>query len=402
MRIDSDTAEAGRAAGVLLDLAAAHGAQLARDAVLRIRGTAAWIAVPDHAAPAGLLIAMPPELLPDVTRARLALDGDRLRVDAAGPQDGPSQVDTLYGMVALYNALDRPRQWRARAPWHVLAGDPELLDHLAAGRDIGPEAALRRRPAGQGAQGADAEPLLRSFLATRTYPLAGGGLDGGWASLLMPFLDLLDHHWQARPFHRRPVGVGRSVICAHPDRPVPGSDACFVQYSALDRLTSLLLYGFIDTSSPIANGVPVTLRLADGAAVRVRGEPVGPGGELHRGVRDIALHVPPVAAAGPDRLEVGFLICAGAGAADALPRVLGDLVDRLRPDLGAAERAAEVGALRAQLLEANAAFHRRTLDLVAAAHAGSPAAASAGRPDLLDHVAAAARQDLALIEADAG
>jgi hypothetical protein len=218
----------------------------------------------------------------------------------------------------------------------------------------------------------------------------------------MPFLDLLDHHWQARPFHRRPVGAGRSVICAHIDRPVPGSQACFVQYSALDPLTGLLLYGFVDARSPIANSVPVTLSLSDGAWIRVRGAPVGPGGEVHRSLRDVALHVPPVETAGPDGLDVGFLICAGAGAADALPRVLGDLVDRLRPDIAAAGRAAEVAALRAQLLDANATFHRRTRDLVAAARAAPPSAPRAGREELLDMADRAAQHDLSLIEAADG
>jgi hypothetical protein len=396
MRVEADDRTAERAADRLLALAEAHGAQMAREAVLRVVGTDAWIAVPQDARPGGLLVAMPPELLPDVERAHLRLDGDDLVVADPGPQPTASQATALQAMVDLFNALGRPAQWRRRSPWQALAGDPAVLDHLLAGRALGEEGRRRRRML----DGGDRDGLLlRSFLSTRTYPLAGGGVGGGWASLLMPLLDLLDHDWRARPFHRRPLDVGRSVICAHPDRPVPDSDACYVQYSALDALTSLLLYGFVDRSSPIANSVPTELQLSDGAVILVRGEPVGPADSVPRHLRDVALHVPTLAAAGPDRLAAAFLICAGANAAAARVRVLEDLVDRLRPDLGARRRADEAAAAAAQLHAANLAFHRRTLELVDTALCATPPSPAPGRDAVLQAARAGALQDLAHLQA---
>lgn len=388
MRIDADTSHVRWHLERLADLVDAAGGHLLPRARVRAAGTRLVVEADTPGAEADDLVALPAAALPAINRADVVLEGDRLIRRAADPDATPRQTALLDTMLALYNALDRPAQWRRATPWLALADDPDLLRHLARGRDLG---AKGRMAARMRAEGRQADLALKSFLGSRSYQWLDGDRR---VPVLMPFIDFLDHHWDAPSFERRHAPAGLAVRA---DRPRDGDPACYVRYGRLDGLTSYLNYAFVDGDAPIVNSVPATVTLDSEIKLQINGKPVTARADAARfGFAAAPYHVPRIAAPGRETVCLDHAIVTDTRAPWAPLALFERLVGRLRPGLDARARRARAEDILRRLVEANEAYYTHLREL--ATNARAPTAETPlGRDAALEACARLADQHLRLL-----
>jgi hypothetical protein len=322
----------------------------------------------------------------------------RGRFQAARAPDGPAatpvQERAFGGLIALYNALEKPRQWARQSPWLTLWDDPALLGLLVhADRPFGlpPELALYQGRAW-------ARLLAHSFIRSRAFALRPP--EGGPAcQVLLPLLDALDHHADAGRFTRThaPGAEGAQVpaLTVPEARPVAGSDACRVAYNVLDAQQSLLHYGFLDESAAYLLSVPLRVPLGGGASLHVLAATGRYAEPLPPERAPLRAWLPRVLRAPPEVLAVTRLPLPPARQADTLHAVLETLIARRWPLWSAARRAEAAAAAANGLLAVNQRYHARTAELLTDAHARS------GRGDVPGRRATLAALDRLAARADA-
>jgi hypothetical protein len=303
-------------------------------------------------------------------------------------------------MLDLYNRLDKPAQWQRRSPWLTLWRDPGLLTHLV--NPARPWATGDYRLYRAGWRDGLA---VSSFFAARAFTLTIAGLVGP-RKVLMPLLDGLNHHADARRFqHLCPDTGGDGGLYVHLDRPVAGSDECFVRYSRLDRQAAMMTYGFADPSARVLFSQPMRFDLGCGLPVQILPNVSRCAGPLAPEVAGLEAYMPRVMTADPDSLTVSRLAIPPVGEGAGLLRVLEALIAGKRR----AWRGADVGrAARAAarvVIATNRRYHARTAALVQAARRRGGSDPPAGRAATLaavDAMAAANRAQLAACAEAAG
>ena len=347
--------------GALAELTVRAGGALHPAARWTVRGRQLKPEVGDPAADGQALAVVPAAALPAVTMGTVGFDDDRLVRRASAPAATKQQTDVLEAMLDLYNALDRPRQWRQTAPWLALAGDTGILDHLARGLDLGGKLTTLARLCA-----ADRwdEVATASFLGSRTYSWHDGDTR---RAVLMPFIDFLDHHWDGAPFERRGAPPGIAVAVK---RPRAGDSRCHARYGRLDALTSYLNYAFVDTEAPIVNSVPARIPIDSDLTLAVRGRPVKTRADAGRlGFGAAPYHVPRTETPERGLVTLDHVVVADARAPWAVPALLTRLLGRLRPELAPRARSALAEDVRLRLVAANEAYYARLLRHVDAARA---------------------------------
>jgi len=400
IRLDSDDAGVTEALTGLMEIVRAHGGGLHDSARVVARGGELSIHADGPASEDARLVRIPEICLPPITRFTLDLDGDELVLIHA-PADLPeATVTSLRRLLDVYNACGKLAAWRAASPWCALAGDPDLRTALADLRAGVPKVEQQRQIADAGAMTALG---VRGFLGARTFNLkpraetaaeqghgtGGGGEGGDEAPVLAPFVDALNHDDRARGFGLTIDSDDVRRLWTHLDRPVAGSTECRVRYASMDAVDAYLGYAFVDESARFLRSAPVTLEFDDGAVLdagAMGGAPFQ--GQLPPEVAADRFYVPPIT----DSLRAGHLAVARLTIpvpedAPALRRVLGFLIEIMRPgaddvSLGAAVREAETKLLAANRERISAIEQR-----VETARTRDPADAPPGRGGALDAVA---------------
>jgi hypothetical protein len=239
MHTVSDNADVRTAVDTLVRLVRAAGGFVHPDA---------WVSEHDGSislhAPAGTtgrLLHLPDAVLVPTAGISWGDDGDApMAIDGtAGLTDLQHQV--LDTMCDLYRATHKIGWAPAHLPLVVLDVDDPARAGLAALRatDTGPDAASPYAERPSAAEG---------FIASRV-------LGSGDAAVLMPLVELADHHPAGAAF-RRDDGVLFDV--AQPT----GGTACVARYAAqMDAIATAVHYGFIDASTRVARSAPVTVHL---------------------------------------------------------------------------------------------------------------------------------------------
>ena len=391
MRIDSDDPAAAAALDALRRSVCAHGATFSPHVCTLTRAGELTITADAAVDPEARLMQIPDTCLPEIDAFTLTVRDGALQIDAERDDLPEPARAGLHRLLDVYNACGKLGAWRRDCPWFALGADPELMAAVADLRRGAPKVAKQRDLAVRG----DAEALLvTSFLGTRTFnlraPPTGNGASGSAAAdtgqsgdrtVLMPFVDFLNHDSRARPYQVSVDGDGVRRLWTHADRPVPGSAECFVRYAPLDATDTYLHYGFVDASAPMLKSVPVELNLPDGAVISAgaRGGPAFQG-KLPAHMQDLRFFVPPILdSRSGDHLAVARLFLPGPQAPRALRRVLAFLIAVIRPNQDAAAQHAAVLAAEAQVLAENRNRFDDLGRLVEAARARPPADPPPGR-----------------------
>jgi hypothetical protein len=115
--------------------------------------------------------------------------------------------------------------------------------------------------------------LLDSFLGARIFgykkeQLARQNIkvEGDSEAGLLSVIDFINHRLASSYYQDSSQGIGISSPAGQGE-----NDELFVQYNYFDPLSTLLIYGFVDLSSPFLFSVPVNMQLAEGREAQVLG-----------------------------------------------------------------------------------------------------------------------------------
>ena len=259
-------------------LCAAHGAQWHPQLQVEvIEGAMRLLAPPETT---GALISLPTELLLPIEAAQWSGSADALQLLQPPPGATAVQRELLQLHVELYNATGKVPWWSSQHPARLVAASA----HVAA--------ALAPLKPGHG------HKLERSaaegFLATRSFGWKPSPDQGDRGPVLMPLIDLLNHHHMGAPYA---ISDGAMRIKAAQ----AGGFECFAHYGhRRDVLDLALHYGHCDHSTPFAHSAPLEITVEGVGTIRVE----------HQGQR-APVHPldPPRVTLEPDGLRLSHLCC---------------------------------------------------------------------------------------------
>jgi hypothetical protein len=375
----SDDPRVERHLRLMRGLVEGAGGILRQEVELRCEAGELSVACAAALEPRSMLTAIPESCMLPVDTVGLGVAGDAVSMDADSAGLSPLQRRLFESMLEIYALTDKLPRHRSASVWCALAGEPEILRDVVAGRA---DSAFVQRFLGHAAAGEHATLVLESFLKTRVF-YAG---QGGWRRrVLVPINDFIDHHAFAPGFSRTgSADDPRATVLAW--RQAADDDACFVSYTQMDAYDSLLLYSFVHDAAPVVRSVPLELHLKGLGRLRV-GARMGqaPGGPLPPEAAGLRAYLPETLAPSPGELELSHLFIPIGLRPHALYRVLEMTIASMagrpsEPTLTGYVREAE-----RQVLAINVAFYEQLERRLLARRT------AAGAPGVLDTVVAMAR-----------
>lgn len=380
--IRSDNPEIEKALVRLEDLVSEGGGGIHSDLVIHCRDGALSLETRERMRPGREIIRLARENL---------LPSDQYEVEVRGGTftarfETKSSFTTLQQkladtMMELYTLTNKAALHRQYSFLLSLSGYPDLLDMVAAGRNMPREMAKWKDRIRNGLSGDDMDEFVaKTFLKTR-YLGYQDNVRTFSVSVLMPVIDFLNHHWYGASFAGG-MSVRQGDLAVACAQPVESSLECYAYYGIMDPFDALLRYDFIDESSPLMRSVPLVLDAGDAGTIRVDSSLGAVNREpLHKSIADLGRFMPVVVQdAAAKQVTASHLMIPVNGSPLALRRILAHLLARLsgRGDdlpyilswVTEAER---------QVVEANRAYYERLRDAVRAHQAAKPADAGLER-----------------------
>lgn len=248
LAITSDQPDATRLVQAIAQLCAAHGAHWHSELEVEVReGSLRLLAPPGSH---GELITMPAELLVPIAGARWAESTQQLQLLEPPPDLSAVQNELLQLHIALYNATAKMVWWSQHHPAGLVETSAAVAEAMAS---IKP--AHRRKP--------DERSAAEGFLATRSFGLKQNPELDERVPVLLPLIDLLNHHHCAAPLRIRDGAM--QIQAAQAD-----GKECFAHYGhRRDVLDLALHYGYCDRSTPFAHSAPLEIAVDGIGCIRV-------------------------------------------------------------------------------------------------------------------------------------
>lgn len=277
--VTGDQANARSLVQEIAELCAAHGAVWHPALQVEVcEGGMRLLAPPGSS---GELIRMPTELLVPIAGARWAETPEALVL--IEPPVGLSAVQNtlLHLHIALYNATGKLRWWQGQHPARLVESAAAVAEALAPLKPFH-QREPKQRTAAEG------------FLATRSFGWKPDPHQDERVPVLMPLIDLLNHHHSGAPY-RITNGAMRIKVAQ------AGGRECFAHYGQRrDVLDLALHYGHCDPSTPFAHSAALAIPLDSGGHIQVE----------HQG-RRVPKHRfdPPRVSLEADGLRISHLCC---------------------------------------------------------------------------------------------
>ena len=188
------------------------------------------------------LIKMPTELLVPIGGAQWSTSADVLKLLQPAVDTTPVQRKLLQLHIELYNATSKLSWWSNQHPARLC----EISRDLAA-----PLEQLKPAFRSQAKYSA-----AERFLATRSFNWRFNPEQNRRHPVLMPLIDLLNHHHQGAPYRIYDGAMQIKAMQA-------GGRECFAYYgNRRDVLDLALHYGHFDLSTPFAHSAPLEIEIA--------------------------------------------------------------------------------------------------------------------------------------------
>ena len=278
-----------------------------------------------------MLIGIPEPCLPPFEKFNLYVADDDICIRSYDRDLLNSHVKSFEHMINVFNYTKKIAHHRASSLWFAFSSVPTLVHTLARGRGGAPriEKYLKYYHRGE----IDAL-LLLSFLYTRILSLKSTYF-GKRVPVLVPFIDLVNHNFQAQGFQRTKDGnTGLAQVHVNISKAMTGSNECFVRYGNFDSLDAYLVYNFVDDSAPFVRSIPLEMHLSSGLCLKSNAT-IAPAykGPLPPNLRDLRTLMPRILGRGQNSIEVTHLVIPGGLAPYALRRVLAFLIGTVRPGM---------------------------------------------------------------------
>jgi len=250
LQIRSDQHAASAVLEEIARLCKAHGARWHAGLVVEVEAGQMRLLAP--AGTQGTLIHLPTPLLVPIEAACWEEADARivLRQPPATATSLQRELLRLHG--DLYNATAKLPWWQRRHPMRLVESCGSVARAVAA-----------LKPGLGGDDGAGPTAAER-FPSTRSYGWRPEPGSEERRQVLMPLIDLLNHHHRGAPYR---IDAGVMVI----DTAQAAADGeCFAHYGhRRDALDLALQYGYVDASTPFAHSAPLTIELEGVGYLRV-------------------------------------------------------------------------------------------------------------------------------------
>ena len=249
MKVESEHGDVAGLFTEIADIVDEYGGHLHPGLIIRNSGQSYCAAITPQglaAAPEQPLIAIPRSLLIPVDGIGWQVRDGRLQaVSGLSDLSGPQRL-LLERMLSLYNLAGKVEEACRTLPALALQGQEGLLELLRRGR---------RHWVGTPA------PPAEAFIGTRTlaysqYRSPPVGATARPVKVLMPLIDVLNHHPGGAPFAASVEGVSVAVRAKGEDL------ECFGSYGFRDALSLLLNYGFASTQPQFVQSIACEVDLA--------------------------------------------------------------------------------------------------------------------------------------------
>jgi tetratricopeptide (TPR) repeat protein len=215
------------------------------------------------------LLSIPLKIMPILTDFNLSLIKKELICRDKKNQINPLAAPVMKMLVEIYNHTNKFEMWSQNFPITRLQQHKELLELIFMPYSISPTiqgfAKLLR-------SGAQEQLILDSFLGSRTFNFdkallrkAGIKVKEKNVDGLLGIIDFLNHRSGENGFLQSSSTNDISIETL-PDKE---TNEVFVEYNLEDPLKTLLIYGFVDLSSPWLFSVPVAIKLDTGREVAI-------------------------------------------------------------------------------------------------------------------------------------
>jgi hypothetical protein len=319
--IAADDRDVERALLKIVTLAKKGGAEFHDDLIVKCVDRMISIEAPPESS-GRVLVRLPWDCLVPLAPYKLALAEDDIVILSCEEGLTSAAVRLMEAVLELYNRTEKITEHRRRSPWPLIAAHPELLRYVTQRRGpIDASFAALLRP------GREDELVLHSFFNTRffSYQLGGGRYPA--LPVLMPIIDLFNHHINGAAYRDDQLADNRSLSITR-SLPLPGTgNECFACYGPYDAFNTFLTYDFIDGRVPFVLSVAMTIDLPGLGSIRVGNvaRPRG-AGDLPDSVRDLRFYVPTILRRRRNHLDVSALFIPGPQSPEALRRILEFLI----------------------------------------------------------------------------
>jgi hypothetical protein len=367
--IIADSQDVERCLERILEQARRGGAEFSDALILRgLNGSLSVELPPDS--DAQMLIKLPENTLVPVGSFDLVLEGDDIAIRGAQPQVTQEQRALLESMVELYNLTGKIAWYRRTSPFLFLGSQPDLARLIARGRDEPMRRALELL-----AMGADIDPIvLWRFMSTRWFSFRQDG-DEESKRVLMPILDLMNHHARGSAIQKQSDGNGPSHYVERARSMPREVRECFVRYARCDAMEMLLAYNFVDETATFVRSVPMEINLPDVGVIKVQtSKAKGSNKNLPPQLRNIAPFLPKMIAKRPEYLEVTFLCIPATVTPQVFRRVLNVLIGTL--NRACVDRLDLILRAEEQVIATNRTYYETVRDALRAVPAEAQAASA--------------------------
>ena len=348
--IVADNRDVERCLEKILAEARRGGAEFAPSLVLRCVNGSLSVELPPESSDQ-LLIKLPQETLVPTALFGLTLQEDDIVIDNIDPAVTSECRTLCESILELYNLTGKIGWFRRTSPLLFLRAHPELAQRAARGQDE----PLRRILTTPLPDGGENRLLLRRFLASRWFGFAD---DSGTAPtrVLMPILDLMNHHEHGSPFENAGIEGGRFLRIQRAKKMPREERECFVRYGPYDAMEMLLAYNFVDESASFMRSIPMEVTLPEVGMLAIRAlKKKGGKRNVPTAFRDIAPYLPRIVSKQPNYLEIASLIIPTRVTPQAFRRVLNLLIATLNP--GYADRLDLIVQAEEKIVDANKAHY---------------------------------------------
>jgi hypothetical protein len=200
-----------------------------------------------------------------------SLEDNLLKVTSNKEQLSANNQHLMQLMIELYNCTNKIAAWQAVHPLLSMKDFPELINYLYQNTNHNHKLTKHKLMFDQGKW---SELTLQSFIGSRELNfskefLATGGIDiqNNEEKGLLTIIDLLNHKYGENGY----IPNEQTASLHIKNKPDPQNQEVFVHYNKLDPLLSYLLYGFVDTNSPILHSVPLRIKCLSGLVLIIQG-----------------------------------------------------------------------------------------------------------------------------------
>jgi hypothetical protein len=309
-----------------IKLAEQDGAEFSDDLLLKcVDGSLSLEAPADSAGK--VLIRLPWDCLIPLQSFQFSVIDDNIIVSSHDEGLTSSCVARMEAILELYNLTNKFAYHRRTSPWLLIASHPRLQQYVVQRRSgIASEYGKFIH------SGTRNELLLRTFLNTRAYTSRVDFAQARQFPVLMPVLDLMNHHIYGAAYPEDQDTAGRSITMRR-SAPIPGTGTeCFACYGPYDSFETWITYNFIDGRVPFVTSVAMTIDLPGLGTIRLANfHKLRFKKDLPDSVKYLWAYIPQLLAKREHHMETASLLIPGHRAPKALRQTLRFLISEISP-----------------------------------------------------------------------